>query len=103
MSRAPSFGNRTFAVSAEIERANAEQEGCIVTFGDSRSGFALYLLRDRLVFDYNMFGQHLKAISDKPVPAGKTTVGVAVERPGPVRRAPVWICARPRCHLVLPL
>jgi arylsulfatase A-like enzyme len=102
MSTAPSFGNRTFTISAEIERANAEQEGCIVTFGDSRSGFALYLLRDRLVFDYNMFGQHLKAISDKPVPAGKVLVGVAVERLGRVGRATVLIGGKPCGSVDLP-
>ena len=102
MSTAPSFGNRTFTISAEIERADAEQEGCLVTFGDSRSGFALYLLRDRLVFDYNMFGQHLKAISDKPVPAGKVSVGVAVERLGRVGRATVLIGGKPCGSVDLP-
>src|SRR5438045_4481348 len=51
MSTAPAFGNRTFSVTAEIERERAEMEGCIVTFGDIRAGFALYVLRERLVFD----------------------------------------------------
>jgi arylsulfatase len=102
MSTAPAFGNRTFTVSAEIERANAEQEGCIVTFGDSRSGFALYLLRDRLVFDYNLFGQHLKVISDKPVPAGAISIGVAVERLGRVGRATVLIGGKPCGSVDLP-
>ena len=95
MSTAPAFGNRTFSIAAAIERERADMEGCVVTFGDSRSGFALYLMRDRLVFDYNLFGQHLKAISDTVVPAGKTTVGVLVERLGRVGRASVLIGGRP--------
>ena len=72
------------------------------SFGDGRSGFALYVLRDRLVFDYNLFGQHLKAISDKTLPTGKVSVGVAVERIGRTGRASVLIEGRPCGNIDLP-
>ncbi len=49
-----------------------------------------------------MFGQHLKAISDKPVPAGKVSVGVAVERLGRVGRATVLIGGKPCGSVDLP-
>jgi arylsulfatase len=95
MSTAPSLGNRTFAVTVDIERQRADTEGCLLSFGDGRSGFALYVLRDRLLFDYNLFGQHLKATSDKVIPVGKVSVGVLVERLGKVGRASVLIDGKP--------
>ncbi len=87
MSTAPSLGNRTFLATADIVRDRAEDEGCIFAFGDHRSGFTLYIQRGKLIFDYNLFGEHLKATSDRPLPVGKVSVGVAVERLGRVGRA----------------
>ena len=91
MSTAPSLGNRTILVTAAIERAHADQEGCLFAFGDHRSGFTLYVHGNRLVFDYNLFGEHLKARSDTALPAGKLSVGFAIERLGRVGRANVLI------------
>jgi len=91
MSTAPALGNRTFTVTAEINRTRAEDEGCIFVYGDHRSGLTLYVHKNRLVFDYNLYGQHLKAISDKTIPLGNATVGVAVERTGRVGRASVIV------------
>jgi arylsulfatase len=91
MSTAPALGNRTFTVTADIARERAEDEGCIFAYGDHRSGFALYVHRNRLVFDYNLYGQHLKAVSGKTLPTGQATVGVAVERLGRVGRASVLV------------
>jgi arylsulfatase len=91
MSTAPSLGNRTFLATADIVRERAEDEGCIFAFGDHRSGFTLYIQRGKLIFDYNLFGEHLKATSDRPLPVGKVSVGVAVERLGRVGRASVVI------------
>jgi arylsulfatase len=95
MSTAPSLNNRTYTITADIERQSADTQGCLVSFGDGRSGFALYVLRDRLVFDYNLFGQHLKAISSQALPAGKVKVGVFMERLGRVARASVLIDGKP--------
>jgi arylsulfatase len=95
MAVAPALGNRTFTITAEVERERADQEGCILSFGDGRGGLALYLLRGHLVFDYNVFGQHLKVVSNRPAPAGETAVGVAVERLGNVGRATLLIGGDP--------
>ena len=95
MSTAPALGNRTFSVTAAITREHAEQEGCIFVFGDHRSGITLYVHKNRLVFDYNLYGEHLKAISDKLVPVGNATVGVLVERIGRVGRASVVVGGEP--------
>ena len=88
---APSLGNRSFTVTAAIERDSARTQGALLTVGDGRSGFALYILGDRLVFDYNLFGEHLKAVSSRAVPTGRSSVGVVVERLGRVGRASIVI------------
>ncbi len=95
MSTAPSLGNRTFTVTADIERTAQDTQGCVLTFGDGRSGFALYVLKDRLVFDYNLFGQHLKTVSTESLPVGKVNVGVFLERVGRVGRATVLVAGKP--------
>ena len=40
----------------------------------------VFVLGDRLVFDYNLFATHYKAVSDRPVPAGASTVAVQFEK-----------------------
>jgi arylsulfatase A-like enzyme len=95
LSTAPQLGNRTLIVSAAIERAAAEQEGCLFAYGDHRSGFTLFVHKNRLVFDYNLFGQHLKSVSEKPLAAGKLTVGFTIERIGRVGRGTVLLDGSP--------
>ncbi|WP_298281282.1 arylsulfatase [uncultured Bradyrhizobium sp.] len=102
MSVAPALGNRSFTITAAIEREAADQDGCVVSFGDGRGGLALYLLRGRLHFDYNVFGQHLKLVSNRQVATGKTTVSVAVERLGKVGRATVLIGGEPCGSVEIP-
>ena len=80
MSTAPSMGNRTFKITADIERDRADTQGCIVTFGDGRSGFALYVLKDRLVFDYNDFHRHTRLVSDAELAPGPHEIGLDVAR-----------------------
>ena len=76
----PALGNRSFVATAEVDRPTATSEGAIFALGTGNNGMALYVLGDRLVFDYNLFTKHCKAISDRPIPAGKSTlVGVARE------------------------
>ena len=77
---APALGNRTFTVSADIEREETTMQGCLLSIGDSKSGYALYLLGDRLMADYNLFGTHYQVASSKPVPAGRCRVSGSVER-----------------------
>ena len=79
---APAIGNRTFRITAEIDRPSANSQGCLVSYGASTNGLSLYILGDRVVFDYNLFRGHFKAMSDRPVPVGASNVGVAFERLG---------------------
>jgi arylsulfatase len=75
---APALGSRSFQISAEIE-AEAP-EGVIVSLGSRHSGLALYVKDGRLIFDYNAFGQHYRAVSGERVPRGRSQLGVAFTR-----------------------
>jgi len=88
---APPLGNRSFTVTAELRRPKADTEGAIFALGSNNNGMAFYVLGDRLIFDYNLFSKHYKAISDRPVPAGDCTVSVVFEKIGEQGRATLMI------------
>jgi len=44
--------------------------------GNQNSGLSVFIQNDRLVFDYNCFGEHHVAESDIDVPVGESVVGV---------------------------
>jgi arylsulfatase A-like enzyme len=87
----PALGNRSFTATAEVERPSEKSEGAIFALGTGNNGMAFYVLGDRLVFDYNLFTKHCKAISDRPVPKGKSTLAVKLEKIGDQGRATVSI------------
>jgi arylsulfatase len=88
---APPLGNRSFTVTAELRRPKADTEGAIFALGSNNNGMAFYVLGERLIFDYNLFSKHYKAISDRPVPAGDCTVSVVFEKLGEQGRATLMI------------
>jgi arylsulfatase len=88
---APSLGNRSFKVIAELDRPRADSQGAIFAIGSGNNGIAFYVLGDRLVFDYNLFTHHHKAVSDRPLPAGASTVMVDFVKTGDTARATLFI------------
>jgi arylsulfatase len=48
--------------------------------GNENSGLSLFVQDDRLVFDYNCFGDHHLVVSDAEVPVGPSVVGVRFRR-----------------------
>jgi arylsulfatase len=88
---APPLGNRSFTITASIDRATSTTQGCLLAYGKQTSGLALYVLGDRLVFDYNCFGRHSRVESSIAVPIGKSEVGVAFERLDRAARATLRI------------
>ena len=77
---APALGNRTFSIIAEIDSAAAAEDGCLFAFGDMKSGLSFYIQNNRLLFDYNFFSTHYKAISTVPVPLGRSEVSVTLAK-----------------------
>jgi arylsulfatase len=80
---APDLGNRSFTITIDLERAKATDGGCLLSFGDVKSGFAFYILKDRLAFDYNLFGTHYRAVADTALPTGRSQVRAEIKRQGP--------------------
>ena len=48
--------------------------------GTANSGVSIFIQDDRLVLDYNCFGDHHVVESDRPVPVGDAVVGVRFVR-----------------------
>ena len=54
VANAPSLLNRDYTITAEVTIPNAGAEGMIATMGGRFGGYALYLLRGKPVFVYNL-------------------------------------------------
>ena len=78
---AAQLGGRSWDLSATIDRP-AGVGGVLYATGNENSGLTLFVQDDRLVFDYNAFGEHHEVVSDVPVPVGSTVVGVRFRREG---------------------
>ncbi|MEX1218229.1 MAG: sulfatase-like hydrolase/transferase [Acidimicrobiales bacterium] len=87
---AASLGGRSWTLSATIDRA-AGQGGVLYAMGNGNSGLSAFVQNERLVFDYNCFGDHFEVESDIEVPAGRSTVGIRFERTGKGGHAAVVI------------
>jgi arylsulfatase len=64
-------------MTADVERADESTSGVLVAHGTQNTGFSWYIKDGRLVFDSNALAKHSVVRSDKPVPVGKSTLGVA--------------------------
>ena len=74
-------GGRSWDLDARVERA-AGDGGVLYALGNGNAGLALFVQDDRLVFDYNAFGDHTVIESQEPLPAGPSVVGVRFRRTG---------------------
>ncbi len=75
------IGGRSWDLDAQIERP-AGAGGVIYATGTANSGLSLFVQGDRLVFDYNCFGEHQIVESTREVPTGSSVVGVRFRRAG---------------------
>jgi len=73
------IGGRSWDLAATIDRP-AGAGGVIYASGNQNSGLSLFIIGDRLVFDYNCFGDHHVAESGIAVPVGPSVVGVRFRR-----------------------
>jgi arylsulfatase len=54
----------------------------LYALGNGNAGLSLFVQGDRLVFDYNAFGDHTVVESTATVPAGESCIGVRFRREG---------------------
>ncbi len=76
-----SIGGRSYDLHAVIDRP-AGADGVLYATGTQNSGVSVFVQDDRLVFDYNCFGDHHVVESTRVVPVGKAVVGVRFRRHG---------------------
>ena len=76
---AAAIGGRSFDLTARITRA-AHDGGVLFATGTENSGLSIFVDEDRLVVDYNAFGDHTVVESDRTVPIGNCAVGVRFRR-----------------------
>jgi arylsulfatase len=85
-----SIGGRSWDLDARIEHPSGAG-GVIYATGTASSGVTLFVQADRLVFDYNCFGEHQVVESGREVPVGACVVGVRFRRLGNGGRATLVI------------
>jgi len=72
---APNTKNKSHTITAEINIPETGGDGVIVAEGGLGAGFALYVLKGKLVYEYNWFDEDRYIItSSENVPVGKSTV-----------------------------
>ena len=75
------LGGRDWELVASVERS-AGHGGVLFASGNENSGLTLFVQDDRLVFDYNCFGEHHAAESTVALPVGASSLGVRFARSG---------------------
>jgi arylsulfatase len=78
----PAVGNRTWNITAEIERSNEQDDGVLVAMGTQNGGYCWYIKDNLSIFDYNVFTKHHIIRSKIPVPIGECSIGVNFKREG---------------------
>ncbi|MEI7999977.1 MAG: arylsulfatase [Actinomycetes bacterium] len=81
MQAGAAIGGRSWDLAARVER-QAGDEGVLYATGTENSGCSVFVQGDRLVFDYNVFGDHHVVESTEAVPVGRSVLGVRFRRTG---------------------
>jgi arylsulfatase A-like enzyme len=87
----PVIGNRSWNLMVDVDRPDDKTEGVLIARGTNVSGLSFYIKNNRLIFDYNLFSTHYRAISEVGLPVGRSTLGVRFERIDQEGRATVLI------------
>lgn len=77
---APDLRSRSYRIEAEVDIPASGAEGVLVAHGDATSGYSLFVRDGKLVHDLNVGGSHQLLESDRPVPAGPSTLGFVMRR-----------------------
>lgn len=78
----PDIRNRSHRITAEIERQKTRQQGAIVASGARTGGYVLYVLDNRLIYEYNYVGRCIRLESSIELPTGRCQVGVHFAKTG---------------------
>jgi arylsulfatase len=81
-SSTPDTRNRSYEITALVNRPDLNSEGVIVAFGSVTSGYTFYVRNNRLVHEYNAAGTVYKVESNIDVPTGKSTLRFIFDKTG---------------------
>jgi len=73
---APDVRSRSYTIEADVRIDGPATEGVLIAHGDMTSGYSLFVRDNRLVHDLNIGGQHVVAVSDRPIPTGNRKLGL---------------------------
>lgn len=79
---APDIRNRSHQIMACIERDATDQQGALVASGSRTGGYALYILNNRLVYEYNYVGTVTRIESERELPTGLCELGMRFTKMG---------------------
>ena len=96
------MGGRSWELRATVERP-AGAGGVLFASGTANAGLSVFVQGERLVFDYNAFGDHRIVESQRPVPVGPCELGVRLVRDGGQGTAEVLIDGEACGSVHLPL
>jgi arylsulfatase len=77
-------------MEAHVTRTK-EQDGVLYATGTENSGFSLFVDQDRLVFDYNIFGEHHVLRSSESIGSGDVVLTVRFRREGKTGTATLYV------------
>jgi arylsulfatase A-like enzyme len=79
----PDTHNSSYTITANVDIPEMGAEGVLFSIGGRFAGLSLYVLDDRLVYDYNFLGlRHYTITSKDEVPAGPATLGFTFNKTG---------------------
>jgi arylsulfatase A-like enzyme len=96
------LGGRGWELRATVDRP-VGANGVLFATGTANAGLSVFVQGDRLVFDYNCFGEHHVVESDGPAPVGPCELGVRFVRDGKEGTALLLIDDEPAGSLHVPM
>jgi len=77
---APPTVNRSYSITAHIERPHSSYEGVLVAMGNYDGGYTLYIRNNRLHFEYNHMRILYPMVADSEVPTGTLEIRFAFSK-----------------------
>jgi arylsulfatase len=77
---APNIRDRSYRITARVERADTSQEGTLVACGARTGGYTLFIQDNHLIYEYNYVGQSTVIRSTIGLPAGTCNLGMRFEK-----------------------
>ena len=100
---APDTKNRSYSITAEVNRPSGTEDGVLLAHGDETSGWTLYIRDGHLVHEYNYLGEMMRVVSDVVVPTGRSTLRYVFTKAGELRgTGTLFVNGQPAGEVAMP-